>query len=133
EMRTLGTQASPIAPPGTHGFSRSAPARTWKEAWTGGQYSAIRIIAAGSIAVALTFSTFSGDEIDYIAALFAAIALAVAAGMDVAGRAIAAILASGVAFYDVGLLGPAACQFASLWLSAHVLLPRRPYGSLGAT
>ncbi|HXC52871.1 MAG TPA: DCC1-like thiol-disulfide oxidoreductase family protein [Candidatus Limnocylindrales bacterium] len=103
----------------------------WKEAWTGGQYSAIRIAAAGTIAIAMAVSIFSGDEIDFVPAVLAATSLAVAAGIDVGGRTLAAILASAVAIYG-GSLGSAASQFASLWLSAHVLMPRKPYGSLGA-
>jgi len=105
---------------------------TWKQAWTGGQYSLVRILAAGTLAGGLAISAFTGSEFNSLSASLALIALAVAAGFGPGGRLLAALLAMAVSFGVGDAIDPGAGQIACLWLSVHLLLPRAPYGSLAA-
>lgn len=103
-----------------------------KDAWSGGQYSLVRALAAGTLAVAGTWSIFAAGTIDPVSALPSLAAVAVALGIGRGGRVLAALLAVAVSFGDWELLGPAARQFAAAWLSLHLLLPPAPYGSIAA-
>ncbi|HEY2773843.1 MAG TPA: DCC1-like thiol-disulfide oxidoreductase family protein [Candidatus Binatia bacterium] len=101
------------------------------KAWTGGQYSLVRGVACGSLAVALLWTGLRTPGFDTFSLVLAVFAGAVAIGLGPLHRTIAALLATLISF-GVDCLGGAAVQYVALWLSAHILLPKAPYGSLAA-
>ncbi len=106
-----------------------------KNAWTGGQYSLVRALACGTMAVAIARSSIpqaGAEGFDPAAALLALVALLVAVGLGAGARALSAILATAVSVGAGEGIGGAAAQYAGLWLSLHILVPRAPYGSAAA-
>lgn len=102
------------------------------DAWTGGQYSAVRIAAAGTMGLGFLGAAVRAGKVDTTFLLLAAACAALAAGVGRGERILAAVVALFVSLGGSEALALAAAQYLGFWLSLHLLLPLAPYGSLAA-
>lgn len=102
----------------------------WKDAWTGGQYSLLRVLVGSTVTLALLLASWSDVSFQAFPASLAIGALAITLGLG--GWPVALGLAFLVAAVDLPILSWKTVQLATLWLGLHVALPAAPYGSLSA-
>ena len=116
----LPSPAAPLAP------------ATLKDAWTGGQYSVVRFLAAASLAVAMAWQAATSAAFDPSAPLLALACVAIAVGVGTGERVLAFLVALALSFNAFTDITPAANQYAGAWMGLHALLATGPYLSLAA-
>ena len=101
-------------------------------AWTGGQYSVVRFVAAATLAVAMAWQAATAAEFDASSPLLALACAGVAVGIGTGERVLAVLAGLALSFNAVTDITPAANQYAAAWLWMHACLPSSPYLSLSA-